>query len=112
MERKAGLVAAFKGLNNNIKLDFKEAYVISVTPLELQCTTDNGLVISDSNLFPIGNRFGTQRKKAVIYYNNEEDTTPKEIEIEINNDININDLFLVIEVDNGETCRYILLDKL
>ena len=38
--------------------------------------------------------------------------TTKEIEIEIDNTIKVDDLFIVIEVDNGETCRYILLDRL
>lgn len=111
MERKLGLASTIKGLNNNIKLAFKEAYVISTTPLELQCTTDNGLIISDSNLYPVGNRFGVQRKKAILYYNDEE-MVSREIEIEMDNEIKINDLFIVIEVDNGETCRYILLDRL
>ena len=92
-------------------LAIKEAYVISLSPFELQCVTDNGLIISDSNLYPIGDRFGMQKKKATVYYNDTEMTT-KEIEIEIDNTIKVDDLFIVIEVDNGETCRYILLDRL
>lgn len=109
---KLSIKDALKGLNGTkFNLAIKEAYVTSLSPFELQCVTDNGLIISDSNLYPIGDRFGMKRKKAIVYYNDAEMTT-KEIEIEIDNTIKVDDLFLVIEVDNGETCRYILLDRL
>lgn len=109
---KLSIKDALRELNGTkFDLAIKEAYVISLSPFELQCVTDNGLIISDSNLYPVGERFGIQKKKATVYYNDTE-MTIKEIEIEIDNTIKVDDLFLVIEVDNGETCRYILLDRL
>lgn len=105
-----GLVSALRNASGqNNKLCIKEAYVISTAPLKLECCTDNKLIISDSNLFPLSSRFFITRENAVIYYNNSESTS---VEIEIDNSIKIGELFVVLEVNNGETCRYMLIDRL
>lgn len=104
---KTRLTDVIKGFNKN-NITFIEAFVISEQPLKLQCVTDNALIISDSNLLPLGERFSTVSKEAVIYSGDEQ----QKVTIEINNDIKKDDLFLLIQFNTGETCKYLILDKI
>lgn len=105
-----GLVQALRNLSGiDAKINILEAFVTSIAPLKLECSTDNKLIISDSNLYPVSSRFSSTREKAIIYH---KDNTSSEVEIEIDYSIKVGDLFAVIQVDNGETCRYLLIDRL
>ncbi len=105
-----GIVQTLRNLNGtNVKTNILEAFVTSIAPLKLECSTDNKLIISDSNLYPVSARFSSTMEKAIIYY---KDSTSAEVEIEIDYSIKVGDLFAVMQVDNGETCRYLLLDRL
>lgn len=106
-EQKNRLIDVLRDLNMS-NIQFIEAFVISVQPLKLQAVTDNALIISDSNLLPLGERFSTVMKDAVIYT----EDTQQNIQIEINNDIKKDDLFLLIQFNTGETCKYFILDKI
>lgn len=106
-EQKNRLIDVLRDLNVS-NIQFIEAFVISSQPLKLQSVTDNALIISDSNLFPLGERFSTVTKDAIIYLNE----TAQEVQIEMNNDIKVDDLYLLIQFNTGETCKYIILDKI
>lgn len=106
-EEKRRLIDVIRDLNVS-NIQFIEAFVISSQPLKFQAVTDNALIISDSNLLPLGERFSTVVKDAVIYT----EGTQQEIQIEINNDIKKDDLFLLIQFNTGETCKYFVLDKI
>jgi hypothetical protein len=107
MSLKPTLLQTLKSLQtSNIK--FIEAFVISANPLTLQAVTDNALIINDDNLLPLGERFSTVKKEAVIYAGDEE----KSVQIEIDNNIRVDDLFIIIQFDTGETCKYLVLDKI
>lgn len=115
MEKKQSIVATFRMLNGG-KYNIRciEASVTSVQPLEFRAITDNALIIGDNNLLPISaERFSTVTKKAIIYSGSKDiDDNPQTVEIEIDNDIRVEDIFMLIEFDNGETCKYLVFDKI
>lgn len=114
MDRPNSLSGMIKSLSKGeYRVSFIEAYVISLAPLELQAVTDNALIISDSNLLPVGEQFSAVTKKATIYNGSADiDEDPQEVEIEIDNSIKDNDLFLLLEFSNSETCKYLIVDRL
>lgn len=115
MEEKQSLVSTIRALSNaKYNIRFLEASVTSTQPLVFRATTDNALIIGDNSLLPLSaERFSTVTKKALIYQiSKDEDEEPQEVEIEIDNDIKVEDLFLLIEFDNGETCKYLVFDKI
>lgn len=107
MAKKASLLSTLRGINGS-SVSVIEAYAVTVNPLVLQSVTDNALKIYDSNLLPLGERFSKVSKDAVIYRDGEEES----IQIEIDNDIKADDLFVLLQFNMGETCKYYILDKI
>ena len=64
-----------------------EAKVISTKPLQLQSVMDSALIIQESNMYPIDEQF------------------------QDNNAIKTGEIFVVLQIDNGETCKYLLLSR-
>ncbi len=108
-EKPNGLVEAIKGLNGNTyKVRYLEAHVTQEFPLTLQAETDNALIIGDNNLLPKPVHLSTVLQNAVIYSGEEQ----YEVQIEIDNNIKADDLLLLLEFNSGNTCKYLILDKI
>ena len=88
-----------------------EAKVISTKPLQLQSVMDSALIIQESNMYPIDKQF--QDIEAIVEYKSEVTGQPasQNIKITINNAIKTGEIFVVLQIDNGETCKYLLLSR-
>ena len=90
-----------------------EARVISTKPLQLQSVIDSALIIQESNMYPIDEQFQDIEKEAIVEYKSEVTGQPasQNVKITINNSIKTGEIFVVLQIDNGETCKYLLLSR-
>ena len=84
-----------------------EARVISTKPLQLQSVMDSALIIQESNMYPIDEQFQDIEKEAIVTGQ----PASQNVKITINNAIKTGEIFVVLQIDSGETCKYLLLSR-